>query len=785
MYQAQPAATKTGAATSPWKLDTGRSRATGNNEDAVNGRKFAQAIALVAAGRYEEVVKKKEFPAFKKIFWDEPMHNPPIANAPESYAHDAHDIEQSRYWKRAGNKFYAGDRLEHHHRDHDGPMNPEEFPHLFERPQLVFSRSRDLQPFSRARPYNKPVDRCGVNPEKAYLDMRTSLIGPLTYQLPDPWEAITGKSILNGGTAPEQSVFKSHTRRFNEKTGPHSEFPAEKAGTSIPHSRGRSRGGGFRETSQPVSERETADLQKSMSAASWHEFQDTLPDEQRAYSPYSPSKELGDLGDVDLSTLYTMGDPRTTAMARSSTTSPTKSTHLHAKSASSLPVGGDGGAKYTTYLNQSTGSVINTGQKGSHAGRGHSSSPKKFQSDVAKSRMPGFTFVTNSPAFEPINHHKAYRRVVLPDGTTVILPVSAHSRDLVYNTQQTSYGHSHTMHQGVLTPDGTPAQGTPGPQGPQGPVLRSITPPHRVPPSLASPMSVVDYGGMGSNGMGGMGGMGSGDMGVMRGVGVGEGGMGGMGGMGGGGRGLGVRGLSPTRQSQPQLWLEEGAHPSMPSMHTMHTMSIPSVTATHSSMPILMDDELSLQSLASGSGTGTHSHTGTHGTHGTHGTGPSTGLSYNKSLMEKWTPPVYYSSKNKPMQPDIGTIPSSLKQQLHSYTVRKSPSAYQPSQDPSRSMQGMHMQSGSSQRHVHMYTDTLTGTPNGLISMRPLTGTSTRGGSGSPRTLLVIPSPVQAEGQGGQGSSRRKDSLGVGVPQAYGVGGVGDVSVMRALAGQE
>eukprot|EP00601_Ochromonadales_sp_CCMP2298_P029746 CAMPEP_0173330342 /NCGR_PEP_ID=MMETSP1144-20121109/3198_1 /TAXON_ID=483371 /ORGANISM="non described non described, Strain CCMP2298" /LENGTH=265 /DNA_ID=CAMNT_0014275013 /DNA_START=91 /DNA_END=885 /DNA_ORIENTATION=- len=265
MHQSQPARSRNGAA-SPWKLEL-----QGGNEQAINGRKFAQAIALVAAGRYEDVVKKKkEFPAFKKIFWDEPLHNPPIANAPESYAYDAHDIEQTKFWERAGKKFRTGDRMEAP-RDYRGPMNPKDFPHLFEKPILCFPRNRVLQPFSRARKYNKPLERCEVNPEKAYLDMRTSLIGPLTYQLPDLWE-MPGKSLL--GANPEQSAFKSHTERFSPKKGAHSDFPSEKAGTSIPHSRGRSRGGGFRQETRQDTEKKTADLENSASASSWSEFKE-------------------------------------------------------------------------------------------------------------------------------------------------------------------------------------------------------------------------------------------------------------------------------------------------------------------------------------------------------------------------------------------------------------------------------------------------------------------------------------------------------------------------------
>jgi len=132
-----------------------------------------------------------------------------------------------------------------------------------------------------------------------------------------------------------------------------------------------------------------------------------------------------------------------------------------------------------------------------------------------------------------------------------------------------------------------------------GPFLRGITPPRRVPPSLAPTMSAdMDMGG---------GGMGS--TGVMGGFGM-------------------VQGSPPpSRQTRSQHQQEYVQYRSEP-----------------------MDDE---------------------------STEPVTGFgrTYSRNLMEKWTPPVYYSRKNKSPAVNTGTIPSRHK----SYTVRKTPTRHGPS----------------------------------------------------------------------------------------------------------
>lgn len=48
-----------------------------------------------------------------------------------------------------------------------------------------------------------------------------------------------------------------------------------------------------------------------------------------------------------------------------------------------------------------------------------------------------------------------------------------------------------------------------------------------------------------------------------------------------------------------------------------------------------------------------------------------TGSSYSKAVMQKWVPPVFYSSKNKLAAPDVGAIPYPAQKRQGAYTLRK------------------------------------------------------------------------------------------------------------------
>lgn len=136
------------------------------SEASVLGNQFAQVIMMVASGSADQVLNKKKVQSpCKKIFWEEPRFNPAIENTNDTYAHNAHHLEETKYWKRKGKRFVTGPRFAPEAPTH-GPLIPGEIKHLFEKPTVVFERSGQLRPFSRARKFNVPHEHCTPNPER-------------------------------------------------------------------------------------------------------------------------------------------------------------------------------------------------------------------------------------------------------------------------------------------------------------------------------------------------------------------------------------------------------------------------------------------------------------------------------------------------------------------------------------------------------------------------------------------------------------------------------------------
>eukprot|EP01038_Epipyxis_sp_PR26KG_P007037 gene7037-9609_t len=169
---------------SKWRLDE-------DTEHAYKGSEFARTIAALALGKYETIEKKKEKPLpVKKIFWDEVRYNPPLGNTHICNEHDAHEIEQLKYWKRLGTKFNFDQRLATHITETGlrGPKKPQEFPHSLEAPVQVFERKRVVYPFDVAKQYQKPVER--IVPSKKEISLTP---GPGRYSLPDLWSEYSHK----------------------------------------------------------------------------------------------------------------------------------------------------------------------------------------------------------------------------------------------------------------------------------------------------------------------------------------------------------------------------------------------------------------------------------------------------------------------------------------------------------------------------------------------------------------------------------------------------------------
>lgn len=181
-------------------------------EASYMGNQFALAIAAVAAGTFDELIKKqkaKEPEPIRKVFWEEKRFNPPLANTHISREYDAHEIEQKRYWNSKGVSFTMGPRIKEVNLA--GPLKPAEFPKLFEKGTKSISRVRQIRPFSRAHKYNKPVTR-KVEKYQTPFDRRATMIGPTTYQLPDPWDKYAAPSI---NSSSELSCFRSNVERFH------------------------------------------------------------------------------------------------------------------------------------------------------------------------------------------------------------------------------------------------------------------------------------------------------------------------------------------------------------------------------------------------------------------------------------------------------------------------------------------------------------------------------------------------------------------------------------------
>lgn len=155
-----------------WRLEN-------TSEASVLGNQFAQVIMMVASGSADQVLhKKKAIPPCKTVFWEEPRFNPAIENTNDTYAHNAHRIEETNNWKKGGKRFVGGPRFAVE--PNKGPTLPAEYAHLYEKPTVVFERSGQLRPFSRARQFNKPHEHCSPNPERVSTTVALLYVVELT-----------------------------------------------------------------------------------------------------------------------------------------------------------------------------------------------------------------------------------------------------------------------------------------------------------------------------------------------------------------------------------------------------------------------------------------------------------------------------------------------------------------------------------------------------------------------------------------------------------------------------
>jgi hypothetical protein len=96
--------------TSRWVLDDTDGHSD-KNQESLNGMQFAETIQSIAKGEFSLSHPKRVYPARKKIFWEENRYNPLILTSQISHEHEAHQIEQEKYWKKSGKKFSGEPRF--------------------------------------------------------------------------------------------------------------------------------------------------------------------------------------------------------------------------------------------------------------------------------------------------------------------------------------------------------------------------------------------------------------------------------------------------------------------------------------------------------------------------------------------------------------------------------------------------------------------------------------------------------------------------------------------------
>lgn len=267
-----------------------------------------------------------------------------------------------------------------------------------------------------------------------YLEMRTSLIGPSTYQLPDLWDSTVSHGIDTSSAL--QPVFRSTTPRFKDRKSLRSEFPEEKVGASIPHSRGRSRGGGFKELPRPMTEGEIAARLASHSISTWESFRDApLPtfDSSASSNVLSGNPDMFNNADPDkffeLSTISRplTGAPQREKSANNNVRSKPNSRPSLSQSTGSLLQSAPNSRGFSQRSRGSGGVLPGSRSKDSASGNGDNGGMILYNQKQrrSKSRMPGFTILSKSvtPIFDVPDYHKSYQRATLPDGTVAIIPV--------------------------------------------------------------------------------------------------------------------------------------------------------------------------------------------------------------------------------------------------------------------------------------------------------------------------------------------------------------------------
>lgn len=144
------------------------------NESTLQGEKFASTIAAISSGQY--VPNKKEYPTFKKSFWEEQIYNPRLLTKDQAHGMDYHVVETQRSWEKSGVTWKTEVRFPKEKiQTEAGPTKPVEFKQFFESPEKYWGRNRAILPFTRARLYQCPVERHDDSIVRVCITKRTTI----------------------------------------------------------------------------------------------------------------------------------------------------------------------------------------------------------------------------------------------------------------------------------------------------------------------------------------------------------------------------------------------------------------------------------------------------------------------------------------------------------------------------------------------------------------------------------------------------------------------------------
>lgn len=153
------------SAKSTLKFNLSQSSIDNSTKVIEEGQQFASAVASLATGNYVPV--KKEYPSFKKTFWEESRYNPAISQTSQEYEFTSHIQEESSHWGGHGHHFDTEKRfIPPKPTSERGPRKREEYPHFFESGQKYYGRKREILPLLRAKIYTRPLDRCDEETQK-------------------------------------------------------------------------------------------------------------------------------------------------------------------------------------------------------------------------------------------------------------------------------------------------------------------------------------------------------------------------------------------------------------------------------------------------------------------------------------------------------------------------------------------------------------------------------------------------------------------------------------------